>query len=177
MTDQEIIKRSDGEPFSAKGHAENALRTKGLSDTHVVVEQESGGFVGVLGEDSASKEVKPADAPKKKTKLVRIHRASGAPENKDLEISVCLNHAKDRKKFYPGAEVELTPAEINVLRTSVEENAFYIPPDSGIYAAADPLAIARNQYPGMSAQYDQATGQIKVTKRTPNYLIEEVVNG
>lgn len=175
METQEIITKEDGTPFDKKGAAAMVLNKKGLSSTYEVVEHEGGGFVGALLKDRDIS-IPSATKQKSKTKLVRIHRASGAPENKDLQISVCLNHAKDRKKFYPGEEVELTLPEINVLRTSIEENALYIPPDSGIYAAADPLAIARNQYPGMSAQYDHVTGQIKVTKRTPNYLIEEVVN-
>jgi len=171
MNEQEIIKKSNGEPFGKKGHAENALRLKKLTDSYKIVEYEGGGFVCV---PKTSEEKLVAKSAKPKTKRVRIHRASGSPENKDLQISICVNNAKNRKKFFPGEEVELTQSEISVLRDSVEENALYIPPDSGIYAARDPLAIARNQYPGMTAKYDQVTGQIKMIKRTLNYIIEEV---
>jgi len=187
MNKNEIIKKSDGKPFKTVGNAKNALRMKGLNYDAYTIEPQDGGFVCIPIKNNmhepqmSSTEEKPKDPPviaksKPNVKRVRVHRASGSPENKDTQISVCVNNPRNRKKFFPGEEVELTPSEIGVLRNSVEENVLYIPPDSGIYSAAEPLAIARNQYPGMSAQYDHVTGQIKMVKRTPNYLIEEVMN-
>ena len=178
MSNKEIIKKSDGKPFSKKGHAVNALRLKGLSDTYEVIEYEGGGYVCIPKNDdkltTSKEQVLPAVDKQPKTKKVKIYRSSGAPENQDLVISVCVNNPKNRKKFYPGEEVELTITEIDVLRNSVEENALFIPPDSGIYQAKEPLSVARNQYPGMAAGYDHVTGLIKMVKRTPNYMIEEV---
>jgi len=118
-----------------------------------------------------AEETKKREAPRRK---VRVHRNNVDQDNADMIISVCVNDAKNRKKFQPGEEIVLSKAEIETLRNSVEETRLYIPPDSGIYQAKDPLSVARNQYPGMRPELDRVTGQIVMVSRTPNYVIEYV---
>jgi len=110
----------------------------------------------------------------KKYKTVRVHRSNVDPDNRDLPISVCVNNPAERKRFWPGEEVKLTEAQINVLKTSVEEMRIEIPADSGIYQSKNPMVVARNSYPGMTPEQDQITGIIFMTTRTPNYIIEFV---
>ena len=110
--------------------------------------------------------------PKEKTTKVRVHRANVATENKNMIISVTVNESSSRKRFQPGEEVALTDLQINGLRSAVEENQLPLPADSGIYLAADPLALARKSYPGMNAMRDSVTGGIIMTSRIPNYIIE-----
>jgi hypothetical protein len=168
--------------FKTKKDATEALVNEGVFDEYDVVASSGGGYVGVKKEGKKeSAEEKPAkkESPKEVNlmttmKKVRVHRASGDEDNRDVQISVCVNSAKNRRVFYPGEEVELSLAQIAVLRNSVEETKLVIAPDSGIYEAKNPEAMARNHYPGMTLRRDKTTGLINMFKRTPNYLIEEV---
>lgn len=105
---------------------------------------------------------------------VRVHWANVDPANKGLVISVCVNKASNRIRFHPGEEVKLTPAQLNVLRDSVDETTFQVPAYSGIYQSQHPLVAAQASYPNMKPEMDRATGIITVRQRTPNYIIEQL---
>jgi len=154
-------------PFKTKKDATEALVNEGVFDEYDVVSADTGGYVGVKRE---AKKESVRERPIKNEspdvdlmttmKKVRVHRASGDEDNRDVQISVCVNSAKNRRVFYPGEEVELSLAQIAVLRNSVEETKLVIAPDSGIYEAKNPEAMARNHYPGMTLRRDKTTGLI-----------------
>ena len=162
----EEIRKLDGKPFGNKGSLAIALKEKGLTDTYETVERD-GGWVGIYMAEKATP---------KKTLLIkcRVHRSNCDPDNKDMPISVTPNSISNRKTFWPGEEVELTQAHIDILKNSVEEVRLTIPPESGIYAAKDPIAVAKNFYPAMTAEVSQMDNTISMISRTPNYILEMI---
>ena len=167
----QMIMMENGQPFNKKGALSMVLQKKGLEETYEAAEYEGGGWVGV------PKKAKTSDKAKDNglsTRKVRIYRSNVDPDNKDAQISVCANNPKDRKIFFPGQEVDLTPTEIGILRDAVEETQIFIPSNSGIYEAKDPEAVARNQWPGMQPKRDPITNLIVMIKRVPKYIIEYV---
>ena len=108
---------------------------------------------------------------------VRVHRSNVDPDNKDLPIKVNdlgMPPKEGKRMFAPGQIVELTRSQISILRDSVEETTIELPDGSGIYNAANPLKLAEDHFPGYTAQQSPTTGQILLTRRTPNYIIEPV---
>ena len=156
----EEIKKIDGTPFGNKGSLAIALKDKGLTATYDPVEK-AGGWSGVA-----------AEKPKPKGIKCRVQRSNCDPDNRDMPISVTVNSIFNKKKFWPGEEVELTQAHINVLRDSIEEVRIPIPPESGIYSSKDPIALAKNFYPAMSPEVNPADNTITMTSRVPNYIVE-----
>ena len=67
-------------------------------------------------DDDPIEEKQALTKPKQKTKKVRVHRSNVDPDNKDVQISVCVNTAANRKIFWPGEEVELTESQIGALK-------------------------------------------------------------
>jgi len=157
------IRKSDGSVFGNKGSLAIALTQKGLTDSHDMVEKDDG-WVGIP---------KEAVEPEKLIKC-RVHRSNCDPDNRDMPISVTVNSISNKKVFWPGEEVLLTKAHINVLKDSVEENRILIPPESGIYASKDPIAVARNFYPTMRPEVNPSDNTISMISRIPNYIIELV---
>ena len=164
----QMIMMENGQPFSKKGALAMVLQKKGLEETYEAIEYEGGGWVGV------PKKIETPENDKSLTKKVRIYRSNVDPDNKDMRISVCANNPKNRKIFFPGQEVELTPTEISILKDAVEETQVFIPSNSGIYEAKDPESVARNQWPGMQPRRDPITNLIIMVKRVPKYIIEYV---
>lgn len=160
----EEIRTKDEKPFGNKGSLAIALKGKNLTDTYEAVEKD-GGWVGVFVAEKATP---------KKPRLIkcRVHRSNCDPDNKDTPISVTPNAITNRKVFWPGEEVSLTQSHIDILKNSVEEIRIQIPPESGIYAAKDPVAVAKNYYPAMTAEINPQDNTISMISRTPNYLIE-----
>lgn len=148
------ITKADGTPFGNKPSLVRALNEQGLTGYDAI--EKDGGFIGV----------KPD-----KIKC-RIHRANCDPDNRDMPISVTVNNSSSKKVFWPGEEIELTQAHINVLKDSVEEVRISIPSESGIYASKDPVAVAKNQYPSMKAVVNPMNNMITMIRRIPNYVIE-----
>ena len=107
---------------------------------------------------------------------VKVHRANVEPENSMLPITVNVIGSPalgGKKVFSPGQTVELTAAQINVLKTPVE-TSFVIPDTSGIYEERNPIQAARQQYPDFEFKHDRVTGSIVASKSTPNYFVEHV---
>lgn len=184
---EQVITTTKGGSFGNKGSLAIALKNAGLQDSYEAAEFKGGGWVGVPRENFANggeKDNVLAQKPpneeafsppvSSKTVKVRVHRANMDPENSNLQISLCVNSSMNRKIFYPGEEVELTPSEIESLKDSVEETQIIVPPGSGIYQTQDPMALAKNQYPGMAPTRDSRTNLIVMVKRIPNYIIEVV---
>lgn len=157
------IRKSDGSVFGNKGSLAIALTQKGLTDSHDMVEKDDG-WVGIP---------KNAATPEKLIKC-RVHRSNCDPDNRDMPISITVNTISKKKVFWPGEEVLLTKSHINVLKDSVEENRILIPPESGIYASKDPIAVARNFYPAMRPEVNPSDNTISMISRIPNYIIELV---
>lgn len=114
--------------------------------------------------------------PRKIIKKVRVHRLNVDESNKELIITVNdlgdTRHGK--KEFIPGQEVELTQAQINILRAAVERQEITLDTYSGVHTESNPLMAAEKQFPGFKAHYDRHTGSVIVVKETPNYSIETV---
>lgn len=114
--------------------------------------------------------------PRKTIKKYKVHRLNVDESNKNLIISV--NDLGDirngKKEFLPGQVVELTNAQVSILRDAVEVQEIRLDSYSGVHGEADPLRAAELQFPGFSARRDRATGFVIVDKRTPNYAIETV---
>ena len=159
----------EGRPFEKKGACVIALTQKKLRATHEPVAV-PGGFIGRKVEEEPKEPVKPLVCNIK----CRVTRTNIDPDNANLKITATVNDRKNKREFYPGQEVMLSRGHIDVLKNSVEETRFHIPGDSGIYESRDPLAMARNQYPSMTASIDPLTGQIIMTRRVPNYIVEEL---
>jgi len=158
------ITKKDGTVFGNRGSAAAALKIKGLTDTYEVIVKGKG-FIGVP---------KAKGTAPKKQKLIkcRVYRSNVDPDNRDTPISVTHNSISNRKTFWPGQEVDLTQGHINILKDSVEESRINIPPESGIYASKDPVAVAKNFYPNMQAEVNQADNSITMVSRIPNYIVE-----
>jgi len=108
---------------------------------------------------------------------VRVHRANIAPENANLPIIVNPigpTSLGGKKEFMPGQPVELTIAQINVLKNAVEETEFELPDSSGIYEERDPIAAARSQFPEFQFRRNKVNGSIIAFRRSPNYIVESV---
>jgi len=165
------IRKEDGTPFGNKGSLVMALQRQELTDTYEMVEKE-GGWVGVKKTECPPKETKPQ---KPKVTKCRVHRSNCDPDNRDMQISVTVNNAANKKVFWPGQEVELTDSQLGVLRDSVEEVKLVIPPESAVYSAKDPVAVARGYYPNMTAEVASATGIISMVSRIPNFIVEAVI--
>lgn len=161
----EEIRKSNNTAFGSKAALASVLQAKGLTGYELVEKED--GWVGVY------KEEKEVMVPSKK-KLVkcRVFRANIDPDNKDLPISVTPNTFSNKKTFWPGQETKLTKTHLNILRDSVEEARIPIPPESGIYASKDPIAVAKNFYPSMSAEVNPVDNTITMVSRSPNYIIE-----
>jgi len=157
------IRKSDGSVFGNKGSLAIALNQKGLTDSHDMVEKDDG-WVGMP----------KVEAVQEKLIKCRVHRSNCDPDNRDMPISVTVNSISNKKVFWPGEEVLLTQAHINVLKDSVEENRILIPPESGIYASKDPIAVAKNFYPSMRAEVNPTDNTISMISRVPNYIIEKI---
>jgi hypothetical protein len=170
----EQILTTSGEAFGNKGSLIIALQQKGLAETYEPIEKEGGGWVGV----PKKKEAEPLPVSKDKEsslgKMVkcRVYRSNVDPDNRDMPISVTVNSIANKKTFWPGEEVLLSEAHINVLKDSVEESRIHIPAESGIYASKDPVAVARNFYPSMKAEVDPVDNTISMVSRVPNFLVE-----
>lgn len=160
----EEIRKIDGTPFGNKGSLAIALEQKKLTDTYEAVEKD-GGWVGVYFPKTESE-------PKVKLIKCRVHRSNCDPDNKDMPISVTVNSISNKKTFWPGEEIELTQSHINVLKDSVEEVRLPIPPESGIYASKDPIAVAKNFFPSMTPEVNPVDNTITMISRTPNYIVE-----
>lgn len=181
-TMKEITKK-DGTPFGNKGSLAMVLKDKGLTDTHEIVAK-GAGFVGQFNANGTPKvdavisEVDKAAALKTKPEVklikVRVFRSNVDPDNRDTPISVTLNTLNRKRIFWPGEEVELEKGHLNILKDSVEEVNILIPPESGIYASRDPIAVAKNFYPNMQARVNPTDNTITMTSRIPNYIIEYV---
>ena len=157
----------EGKPFEKKGACVISLTNKKLRATHEPVAV-PGGFIGRKVEDKPKETSKPLKCDIR----CRVTKSNVDPDNANMPISVTVNDRKNKKQFLPGQEVALSEAHIDVLRNSAEENRLPIPEDSGIYESRDPMALAKNQYPGMLAEIDQHTGGIVMVRRTPNYIVE-----
>lgn len=112
---------------------------------------------------------------KPKSIKCRVYRANVDPDNKDMPISVTVNSLSNKKTFWPGEEVELSLSHVAVLKNSVEETRIQIPPESGIYASKDPVAVAKNFYPSMVPEVSQIDNTISMVSKIPNYIIETVI--
>lgn len=162
MYEHAEIRRTGGEPFGTKGSLAASLEQKKLTESHDMVEKE-GGWVGVKKEIGKKKLIK-----------CRVYRANCDPDNKDQPISVTINTASSKRNFWPGEIVELSKSHIGVLKDSVEETKLQIPPESGVYASSDPIAVARNFYPTMTAVVNPTDNMITMISRVPNYIVEMV---
>lgn len=120
------------------------------------------------------KAYQPAKDPARKRRLkVIVHRLNVDDDNKDLPITINdLGDPNGRIVFSPGKPVELTQAQLNILKDSVEENEIVVPEGSGIYETSNPVQAAETNYPGFRATLDRETGQIILRRRTPNFMIE-----
>jgi len=115
------------------------------------------------------------DPARKKRVKVIVHRLNVDDDNKDLPITVNdLGDPNGRIVFSPGKPVDLTEAQLNILRDSVEESEITVPEGSGMYETANPLKIAEDNFPGFTASRDRETGLIKLRRRVPNFMIEIV---
>ena len=116
----------------------------------------------------------PAKDPARK-EIIRcmVHHANAAPENKEMPIIVNdMGSPNGKRIIQPGKPTDLTRAQVNVLRDSVEEHNFPIPFESGIYEVGNPRKAAEGLYPGHQINVDRATGQVFAWKRVPNYIVE-----
>jgi hypothetical protein len=161
----EQILTKNGEPFGNKASLISALQQKGLVENYDAIEKD-GGWVGI------PKVKKDKEPPLGKVVKCRVYRSNVDPDNRDMPISVTVNSISNKKIFWPGEEVELSEAHINVLKDSVEETRIHIPPESGIYASKDPIAVARNFYPNMKAEVNPMDNTISMVSRVPNFLVE-----
>jgi len=152
------IRKEDGEIFGNRGSLTTAMKKQNATETHEIIEKD-GGFIGV---------------PKTVKKLIKcsVHRSNCDPENRDMPISVTVNSSSNKKVFWPGEEVELSQAHINVLKDSVEEVRIPIPPESGVYSSKDPVAVAKNYYPSMKAVINPMDNTITMVSKVPNYIVE-----
>jgi len=164
--ESDILTKNE-KPFEKKGACVIALTQKKLRATHEPVAV-SNGFVGRKVEEKTKEPIKPLTSDIK----CRVTRTNTDPDNANMPISAIVNDRKNKREFLPGQVVKLSQAHINVLRDSVEETMLIIPDDSGIYEAKDPLTLAKNQYPGLTPEYDPITGQIICKRRTANYVVE-----
>ena len=164
--ESDILTKED-KPFEKKGACVIALTQKKLRATHEPIAV-PGGFIGRKVEEKPKAPIKPLKCDVK----CRVTRTNIDPDNANVPISVTVNDRKNKREFPPGQIVELSQSHINVLRDAVEETRLVIPMDSGIYQAAEPLALARNQYPDMMPTHDPMTGEIVCTRRMANYIVE-----
>lgn len=161
------ILTKDNKPYERKGACVIALTHKDLRASHEPVAV-PGGFIGRKVDIKAKPTVKPLTCEIE----CRVTRTNVDPDNANVPIMVCVNDRKNKREFNPGQVVKLSQAHIDVLRNSVEETLLVIPGDSGIYESADPLVLARNQYPDMMPSYNPQTGEINCTRRVANYVVE-----
>jgi hypothetical protein len=163
------ILTNDRQPFQSKGACVIAITRAKKQTTHEPIRVPNG-FIGRVVEEQDKKVVPPLEC----NILCRVTRSNIDADNANMVISVCVNDRKNKRTFMPGQEVALSKAHIDALRNSAEETRLTISPDSGIYLAANPLQLARNQYPGMQPEYDVNTGAIVMVQRTPNFIVEEI---
>jgi len=119
-------------------------------------------------------EVKELDA-RATFKRVVVNRLNVSENNQNLEIVVNdLGIKNGRKSFYPGQEVELSLAQIAILKDAVERNHIDIPTDSGAYSADNPVEAVKQLFPGFLVKQNKQTGLIYAEKHRPNYSVSEV---
>jgi len=119
------------------------------------------------------KEPNPAFTRKHK---VRVFRFNCEKENQNDPIVVdVVGVSGQRKVFLPGQTVELSEAQIEILKNAKEDSSFEIEPTSGIYKARDPMREAVNWNPGFTPVQDPITGLITLTDSKPNYVIERSI--
>lgn len=164
----EQILTSEGKPFDTKNSAIFELKHKGMDETYEPILMQGGGWVGVKKKNNK----KETGSSLGKMVKCRVYRSNVDPDNRDMPISVTVNSISNKKTFWPGEEVLLSEAHINVLKDSVEESRIHIPAESGIYASKDPVAVARNFYPSMKAEVDPVDNTISMVSRVPNFLVE-----
>jgi len=160
--------RKDGTPFRHKNELASVLARKKLDYDMVETDE------GWIGKPKTETKVATKTKPKSKELKCRVYHANTDPGNADMEISVTVNTAASKKIFWPGVDVMLTQAHINVLKDSVEETRFDIPSESAIYSSRDPITAAKNNYPAMRAEVNPSTGLITMFRSMPNYLVEIV---
>lgn len=115
--------------------------------------------------------------PRKIVKRVIVNRLNVAEGNQDTEIVVNdMGVNNGRKSFFPGQEVELTMAQIEILKDAIDRTQIDIPAGSGIYESDNPIAAAKKAYPGFRAAVNSHTGLIYVEKHKPNYSISDVTD-
>lgn len=118
----------------------------------------------------------PSQPPKHtgpKEFMVRVYRLNEEKENADFPIAINVIGHK-RRVITPGKEEKLLDYHIEVLRNAVNETVIEIPQESGIYEAANPVAVAESNYPGFKASVDQEDGSITITKRQPRFSVEVI---
>jgi hypothetical protein len=122
---------------------------------------------------AATEPEKKADA-RSVVKRVIVNRLNVSEDNQDLEIVVNdLGATNGRKSFFPGQEVELTLAQIGILKDAVERNHIDIPAASGIYSDENPISAAKRMFPGFIIRQNQNTGMLFAEKHRANYAIVE----
>jgi len=106
---------------------------------------------------------------------VKVHRTNIEPENAQLMITVhpIGNNPElgGKKQFLPGQVVELTAAQIGILKNPVE-TSFQVPDSSGIYEERNPIIAAKSQFPDFEFKRDKVSGNLIAFKSTPNYFVE-----
>lgn len=171
------VRKDDGTSFKSKAALASVLKGQGKKDSYDLVEKD-GGWVGVFNPkkkaqlEAEAKAKEEAKAIAKNLIKCKVYRSNIDPDNKDNPIQVTANVISNKRVFWPGEEVSLTQTHINILRDSVEETRIPIPAESGIYASKDPVAVAKNFYPSMTAEISQMDGTITMVSKIPNYIIE-----
>jgi len=108
----------------------------------------------------------------------RVSRLNAHPENSDdpIVVNVVANKNKGggRRVIIPGQVVELTRAQVESLRNSVEETDFPLSEDSGIHESKDPIKTAKALYPGLTPVLNRETGEIRMVRSRRNFSVELV---
>lgn len=162
---EQEIRKNDGLPFTTKAALSSVLAKKGIAEHYDMVE-EDGEWIGTLNTGS--------EAAKSELIKCRVYRSNVDPDNKDMPISVTVNNISNKKIFWPGEEVLLSQAHIDVLKNSIDSVRIPIPAESGIYSSANPEAVARNFYPSMMVERNRIDNTIIMTSKTPNFIIETI---
>lgn len=102
---------------------------------------------------------------------VTVYWANADPDNRHIPIVVNCVGRHGKRVITPGVPVWLHERHLARLKDAVIETELQVPEGSGVYAAANPLATAEAQNPGMTARMDPATGLIYLVQRTVQYVI------